>query len=195
MSFESVRAWLRAHAPDLTILETEVSTATVSEAAAALRVVPGQIAKTLALRVGDRPLLLVTRGDARLDNQKTKAAFAARPRMLDALETQTLTGHPIGGVCPFGLATPLPVYCDISLTAFDLVYPAAGSLNSSVCVAPAQLAALVGAEWIDISRLPEPDTAGCLPQTKSVVPNEAAAAALTSIAESTVAPPAEPKKR
>ena len=160
MSLESVLLWLRANAPDLPILETEASTATVLEAAEALRVAPGQIAKTLALRVGERVLLLVTRGDARLDNQKTKAAFAARPRMLDAEETLALTGHPIGGVCPFGLATPLPVYCDVSLNAFELVYPAAGSLNSSVRVAPERLAALVGAVWIDICRLPEPELAG-----------------------------------
>jgi prolyl-tRNA editing enzyme YbaK/EbsC (Cys-tRNA(Pro) deacylase) len=105
-------------------------------------------------------MLLVTRGDARLDNQKTKAAFAARPRMLDAEETLAVTGHPVGGVCPFGLATALPIYCDASLKAFDLVYPAAGSLNSSVCVAAPRLAELVGATWVDICRLPEPAPAG-----------------------------------
>jgi prolyl-tRNA editing enzyme YbaK/EbsC (Cys-tRNA(Pro) deacylase) len=160
MSLDSVRAWLRAHAPDLPIIETESSTATVLEAAAALGVAPGQIAKTLALRVGERVMLLVTRGDARLDNQKTKAAFAARPRMLDADETLAVTGHPVGGVCPFGLATPLPIYCDASLKAFDLVYPAAGSLTRSVCVAAPRLAELVGAAWIDICRLPEPAPAG-----------------------------------
>jgi prolyl-tRNA editing enzyme YbaK/EbsC (Cys-tRNA(Pro) deacylase) len=160
MSLESVRAWLKEHAPDLPLIETEASTATVIEAADALGVAPGQIAKTLALRVADQLMLLVTRGDARLDNQKTKAAFAARPRMLDAEATLAITGHPIGGVCPFGLATPLPIYCDRSLMAFDLVYPAAGSLNSSVCVAPARLGALVDADWIDICRLPEPTPAG-----------------------------------
>ena len=154
MTLESVRAWLGAHAPDLAIIEAGVSTATVIEAAAALDVAPGQIAKTLTLRVGDRVILLVTRGDTRLDNQKTKAAFAARPRMLDAEETLILTGHPVGGVCPFGLSSPLPVYCDVSLQEFELVYPAAGSLNSSVRVSPARLAELVSADWIDICRLP-----------------------------------------
>jgi prolyl-tRNA editing enzyme YbaK/EbsC (Cys-tRNA(Pro) deacylase) len=160
MSLESVRAWLGAYAPDLAIIETGASTATVMEAAAALGVAPSQIAKTLALRIGDRVILLVTRGDARLDNQKTKAAFAARPRMLDAGETLALTGHPVGGVCPFGLSTPLRVYCDVSLQEFELVYPAAGSLNSSVSVSPRRLAELVSAEWIDICRLPESDPAG-----------------------------------
>ena len=160
MSLESVRAWLGAYAPDLAIIEAGASTATVMEAAAALSVAPGQIAKTLALRVGDRVILLVTRGDARLDKQKTKAAFAARPRMLAPEETLALTGHPVGGVCPFGLLSPLPVYCDVSLHGFELVYPAAGSLNSSVRVSPARLAELVSAEWIDICRLPESDPAG-----------------------------------
>ena len=156
MSLESVRAWLGEHAPDLPIIETEASTATVLEAAEALGVAPGQIAKTLALRIDDRIVLLVTRGDTRLDNQKTKAAFRARPRMLDADETFAVTGHRVGGVCPFGLATPVPIYCDESLKAFDMVYPAAGSLNSSVRVAPDRLAVLVGARWINICRLPEP---------------------------------------
>lgn len=160
MSLESVRAWLRDHAPDLPIIETEASTATVLEAADALGVAPGQIAKTLALRIDGGIVLLVTRGDTRLDNQKTKAAFGARPRMLDAEETFAVTGHRVGGVCPFGLATPLPVYCDESLKVFDVVYPAAGSLNSSVRIAPSRLANLVGAAWIDICRLPEPISAG-----------------------------------
>ena len=153
MSFESVRAWLAMHAPDLPLIETVESTATVATAAAALGVEPGRIAKTLALRVGDAVRLVVTRGDARLDNIKTKAAFGARPRMLGPEETLELTGHPVGGVCPFGLATPLPVYCDVSLRAFDTVFPAAGSLNSSVEVTPERLAKLVAVEWVDVCRL------------------------------------------
>jgi prolyl-tRNA editing enzyme YbaK/EbsC (Cys-tRNA(Pro) deacylase) len=156
MSLESVRAWLRDHAPDLPLIETEESTATVLTAAAALGVEPGRIAKTLAVRVNDRVFLLVARGDARLDNQKTKAAFGGRPRMLGPEETFAVTGHPVGGVCPFGLATPLPIHCDISLRAYATVFPAAGSLNSSVEVAPERLAALIGADWVDLCRLPEP---------------------------------------
>ena len=109
MSAESVRAWLAGHAPDLRLIEVEQSTATVASAAAALGVEPGRIAKTLAVRAGAETFLLVARGDARLDNAKAKAAFGARPRMLGAEETLALTGHPVGGVCPFGLATELPV--------------------------------------------------------------------------------------
>ena len=155
MSLESVRAWLAEHAPDLPIIEVEESTATVATAAAALGVEPGRIAKTLAVRVGDGTFLLVARGDARLDNAKTKAALGGRPRMLGAEETLALTSHPIGGVCPFGLATPLPIYCDDSIRDFDLVYPAAGSLNSSVEVTPERLFDLVGDRWVDLCRLPE----------------------------------------
>jgi prolyl-tRNA editing enzyme YbaK/EbsC (Cys-tRNA(Pro) deacylase) len=156
LSLESVRAWLAANAPDLPLIEVAESTATVETAARALGVEPGRIAKTLAVRVRDTVFLLVARGDARLDNSKTKAQFAARPRMLGPEETLALTGHPVGGVCPFGLATPLPVYCDVSLRDFDLVYPAAGSLNSSVEVSPERLFELVGERWVDLCRLPEP---------------------------------------
>jgi prolyl-tRNA editing enzyme YbaK/EbsC (Cys-tRNA(Pro) deacylase) len=155
MSLESVRSWLAEHAPDLPIIETEISTATVDLAAQALGVEPGRIAKTLAVRVKDETFLLVTRGDARLDNAKTKAALGGRPRMLGAEETLALTSHPVGGVCPFGLATPLPVYLDESLHGYDEVFPAAGSLNSSVRVTPERLAALVARKWVDICRLPD----------------------------------------
>ena len=156
MSLDSVRQWLATHAPDLPLILVEESTATVAEAARALGVEPGRIAKTLAIRVGEEVFLLVTRGDARLDNQKTKAAFGGRPRMLGPEETLALTGHPIGGVCPFGLARPLPVYLDETLRAYEEVFPAAGSLKSSVRVTPWRLAALVGRGWVDVCRLPEP---------------------------------------
>jgi prolyl-tRNA editing enzyme YbaK/EbsC (Cys-tRNA(Pro) deacylase) len=154
MSLESVRAWLAVHAPELPLIEVAASTATVVAAAEALGVAPGRIAKTLAVRAGDHTFLLVARGDARLDNAKTKAAFGARPRMLGAEEALALTGHPVGGVCPFGLAHPLPVYLDESLRAFDIVYPAAGSLNTSVEVTPRRLFDLVGERWVDLCRLP-----------------------------------------
>lgn len=155
MSLESVRAWLGKHAPDLRLIEVESSTATVETAAKALGVEPGRIAKTLAIRADEHLFLLVTRGDARLDNRKCKDAFGARPRMLGAEETLELTGHPVGGVCPFGLKTPLPVYLDETLKAFDLVYPAGGSLKTSVEVTTARLFELVAERWVDLCRLPE----------------------------------------
>src|SRR3954468_23200341 len=142
MSFESVRAWLAEHASDLRLIEGHQSTPTVADAAAALGVGPERIAKSLAIRACGETFLLVARGDARLSNRKWQAAFGARPRMLAPEETLALTGHPVGGVCPFGLATPLPIYLDVSLRDFDLVYPAAGSLTSSLAVTPERLFAL-----------------------------------------------------
>jgi prolyl-tRNA editing enzyme YbaK/EbsC (Cys-tRNA(Pro) deacylase) len=154
MSAESVRAWLAANAPDLRLIEVKESTATVDTAAKALGVEPGRIAKTLAIRAGEHLFLLVARGDARLDNRKCKDTFGARPRMLGPDETLEITGHPVGGVCPFGLKSPLTVYLDVSLKAFDVVYPAGGSLNTSVEVSTERLFDLVGARWVDLCRLP-----------------------------------------
>ncbi len=155
MSEGSVRAFFSAHAPDVAIIDQRVSTATVNEAAEAVGVVPARIAKTLSLRVGDEVALVVARGDARLHNGKAKAALGAKPRMLGLEEVEGLTGHPVGGVCPFGLASPLPVYCDISLQDFETVFPAAGSRTASVELTPARLAELTGARWVDICTLPE----------------------------------------
>lgn len=150
MSIDSVRQFFAAKAPDIAVMEAAQSSATVALAAAAFGVEPGQIAKTLSLRVGDRVFLLVTGGTARLHNGKAKAAFGGKTRMLGAHEVEALTGHPVGGVCPFGLSTPLPIYCDVSLKAFDEVVPAAGSGNSAVRMSPLRLADLVGATWVDV---------------------------------------------
>ena len=155
MSLESVRAWLADHAPDLRFIEVGESTATVETAAKALGVEPGRIAKTLAVRAGEHLFLLCTRGNARLDNRKCKDEFGARPRMLGPHETLELTGHPVGGVCPYGLKRPLPVYLDVSLRAFELVYPAGGSLNTSVEVPTSRLFDLVAERWVDLCCLPE----------------------------------------
>lgn len=150
MSLDSVRAFFAQHAPDIAVIETAESSATVALAAAAHGVEPARIAKTLSLRVGERVVLVVARGDARLDNRKAKAALGGKPRMLDAEEVVALTGHPVGGVCPFGLSQPLQVYCDISLKAFGEVVPAAGSTQSAVRISPERMAALTGAEWVDV---------------------------------------------
>ncbi|MEL6060238.1 MULTISPECIES: YbaK/EbsC family protein [unclassified Methylobacterium] len=150
MSLASVRAFFAEKAPDITILELETRTATVAEAAAAHGVAPAQIAKTLSLRVGDQVVLVVTRGDARLDNKKAKAVLGGKVRMLDLAEVEAVTGHPVGGVCPFGLIAPLPVYCDVSLKAFDAVVPAAGSTHSAVRIAPERMAELTNATWVDV---------------------------------------------
>jgi len=154
MSVESVRQFLASHAPDIEIIELPSSTATVELAAAGHGVAPAQIAKTLSLRVKDRTLLVVACGVARLNNKKVKAVLGGKASMLGADEVAALTGHPVGGVCPFGLAAPLPVYCDVSLKAFAEVLPAAGSTNSALRIDPERMARLVNAQWIDVCDVP-----------------------------------------
>lgn len=154
MSLASVRAFLATHAPDLEIVVTDGSTATVAQAAHQHGVQPGQIAKTLAFEdASGGAFLVVAAGDARIDNARMKAAFG-KTRMLDAERVLALTGHPVGGVCPFALATPMPVYCDASLQAHAQVIPAAGAINSAVVIAPQRLAELVQARWVQVCRAP-----------------------------------------
>lgn len=150
MSLESVRAFFRAHAPDIDVIVTEASSATVALAAAAHRVEQAQIAKTICLRAGEETLLLVTSGTERLSNRKFKDRFDGKPRMLDAEQVLELTSHPVGGVCPFGLPAPLPIYCDVSLRRFDEVVPAAGATNAAVRLSPGRLAQLTNARWVDV---------------------------------------------
>lgn len=152
MSSERVQAFLDDRGTGLRVIRTGADTSTVASAASALGVQPAQIAKTLALRAGERTLLLVAAGESRLDNAKFRAAFDAKPRMLGADEVTAITGQPVGGVSPFGHPTPLDVYCDESLRAFDIVYPAGGSRDSAVRMTPDQLAALTGARWVDVTR-------------------------------------------
>lgn len=149
MSIESVRQFLACKAPDIDIIELHTSTATVELAAAAHGVEPGRIAKTLAFKLAEQTVLVVARGDARIDNRKFKAALG-KGRMLPLEEVETLTGHPVGGVCPFGLANPLPVYLDISLQDFDEVLPAAGGIHTAIRLAPQRLMELVSGAWIDV---------------------------------------------
>jgi prolyl-tRNA editing enzyme YbaK/EbsC (Cys-tRNA(Pro) deacylase) len=150
MSLESVRAFFAEKAPEISVIESPQSSATVALAAEAYGVEPARIAKTLSLRVGDRVVLIVAAGTSRMDNKKVKALLGGKPKMLGVEEVAGITGHEVGGVCPFGLKTPLPIYCDLSLKAFDEVVPAAGSTHSAVRITPLRMAELVGAEWVDI---------------------------------------------
>lgn len=152
MSIKSVQEFFREKAPDIEIIELEQSTATVALAAQAHAVEPGQIAKTLALRIADKVVLVVASGDSRLDNKKIKQAFGGKHKMLNAEDVIDTTGHPVGGVCPFGLKNPIPVYCDIRLKNYDVVMPAAGSLNSAVKICPQHMAELTNADWVDVCK-------------------------------------------
>ncbi|HMN51697.1 MAG: YbaK/EbsC family protein [Xanthobacteraceae bacterium] len=150
MSLSSVRAWFAEHAPDIEVLVTETSSATVADAASTHNVEPGQIAKTICVRAGERVMLIVTSGAARLDNKKFKNVFGVRPRMLGAEEVLALTSHPVGGVCPFGLAAPLAIYCDVSLKKYEMVVPAAGAGNAAVKIGTQRMAELIRAEWVEV---------------------------------------------
>src|SRR3954466_6528731 len=150
MSVESVRAFFAQNAPDIAVIESPLSSATVALAAQAYGVAPALIAKTLSLRVGERVVLIVTSGTSRLDNRKLKALFGGKPKMLGLEEVAEITGHEVGGVCPFGLKTPLPIYCAVSLKAFEEVVPAAGSTHSAVRISPSRLAELIKADWVDV---------------------------------------------
>ena len=155
MSLESVRAFFAGNAPDIAVIESSISSATVALAAEAYGVEPGRIAKMLRLRIGERVVLIVASGTSRMDNKRVKALFGGKPKMLGVDEVAAITGHEVGGVCPFGLKTPLPIYCDVSLKAFDEVVPSAGSTHSAVRIAPARMAELVKAEWVDVCEAPQ----------------------------------------
>lgn len=138
------------------IIEFSQSSATVTLAAEALGVPPRRIAKTLSLKDGEGALLLVVAGDARIDNKKFKARFSQKARMLSAEDTLLQTGHPVGGVCPFALKNPLPVYLDESLRRFETVFPAAGSKSSAIELTLQDLEALSCGVWVDVCTLALP---------------------------------------
>src|ERR1700753_4378452 len=150
MSLESVRGFFADNASEIVLIDTPLSSATVALAAEAYGVPPARIAKTLSLRVGERVVLIVASGTARMDNKKVKALLGGKPKMLGLDEVAEITGHEVGGVCPFGLKTPLPIYCDMSLKAFDEVVPAAGSTHSAVRITPSRMAELVTPAWVDV---------------------------------------------
>ena len=126
-----MRAFFAENVPDIQIEKLDRSSET-SWLSAAWNIKPAQIAKTLSLRVGERSIMLVTCGDLRLDNGKIKAVLGGKAKMLRSDEASAITGHTVGGICPFGLATPLPVYCDVLLREFDLVVTGAGSTHCAI---------------------------------------------------------------
>ena len=150
MSLQSVRDFFASRRLDVSIIELDVSTATVALAAQAHGVERGRIAKTLAFRLADRSVVIVVKsGETLIDNRKFKGTFG-KGKMLGPEEVATVTGHPVGGVCPFGLAQPLPIYLDRSLQKYDEVWPAAGATHSAVRISPAQMAAVTNGEWVDV---------------------------------------------
>lgn len=153
MAIERVKAYFREYGMEDRIQEFEVSSATVELAAAALHCEPERIAKTLSFMVDGHSILIVTAGDAKIDNHKYKAQFGTKAKMLSLDEVETLIGHAVGGVCPFGIKEGVTVYLDVSLKRFDTVFPACGSSNSAIELTIPEMEKYSGyTGWIDVCR-------------------------------------------
>ena len=153
MSIDNVRKYLTQFNIENDILEFPVSSATVQLAAEALNVIPARITKTLALKDGDGCMVIAVAGDGKIDNKKFKTEFGFKAKMLSPEETLEMTGHAVGGVCPFALPEGVKAYCDISMKRFDTVFPACGSSNSAIEVTCDELFEYSNAvKWIDICK-------------------------------------------
>ena len=153
MSIEIVREYLKQFQADERIMEFETSSATVELAAEAVGCIPARIAKTLSFYTEDGCLLIVTAGDAKIDNSKFKQFFGRKAKMLSAEDVTAMTNHAIGGVCPFGVPDSVPVYLDKSMQRFETVFPACGSSNSAIeldCDTLFQYAR--AKEWVDVCK-------------------------------------------
>ena len=155
MSIEKVRAYFKEFGIEDRILEFPVSSATVELAAVAVGCEPRRIAKTLSFMAGEKPILIVTAGDAKIDNPKYKAQFSQKAKMLSFDQAAELIGHAVGGVCPFAVNEGVTVYLDESLKRFETVFPACGSSNSAIELTIPELERYSGfAAWVDVCKLP-----------------------------------------
>ena len=158
MSIAEGRAYFRALGIEDRVLEFNVSSATVDLAAAALGVDGAQIAKTLSFKTPEGCMLILAAGDARIDNHKFKEKFHYKAKMLSSDEVLEMVGHPVGGVCPFGIKPDIPVFLDVSLKRFATVFPAVGSGSSAIELNLDELFEYSKAlEWIDVCKIPEPE--------------------------------------
>ena len=156
MSYENAKAHLEKYNLADRIQLFDVSSATVELAAQAVGVEGARIAKTLSFKLDSGCILILAAGDARIDNKKYKATFHKKASMPSADEVLEQIGHPVGGVCPFGIKPGVPVYLDESLKRFDIVYPAAGTGNSAVKLSIDELYTCSEAiGWVDVCKLPE----------------------------------------
>lgn len=156
MSIEKGRAFFRQFGMEDRVLEFEASSATVELAALAVGVEGARIAKTLSFKKDDSCILILAAGDARIDNRKFKDYFHMKAKMPTPDEVLELVGHPVGGVCPFGINDGIDVYLDESLKRFETVFPAVGSGNSAIELSLEELFKYSGAiAWIDVCKLPE----------------------------------------
>lgn len=153
MSIERVRSYFKKYQIEHRIQEYETSSATVELAAAVAGCEPARIAKSLSFKVDDQAILVVTAGDTKVDNAKYKAYFGVKAKMLAADEVETLIGHAVGGVCPFGINDGVMVYLDVSMKRFTTVFPACGSSNSAIELTLAELEQYSHyKEWVDVCK-------------------------------------------
>lgn len=154
MSVDKVREYLKAYSLEDRVMEFEVSSATVDLAAEAVGVEPDRIAKTLSFSKGEGCILVVAAGKHKIDNKKFKQTFAMKAKMLSADDALRLTGHAVGGVCPFDIPEEVEVYLDEALQAYDIIYPAAGSASSAVKLTPDELfESSKAVAWVDVCKL------------------------------------------
>lgn len=151
MSVQDVAEFFKQRKRNMKILTFE-DTSTVAKAADSLGVTHGEIAKSLLFKVKDDFIMVVMAGDKRLDNRKFKDAFQTKAKMPEIAEVLAVTGHPVGGVCPFGLKQAIPIYLDQSLQAYEHVFPAAGDINAAVKVNVDELQDITGATWVDVAQ-------------------------------------------
>ncbi len=149
MSVEMVEAFLKENNKDIAILFFE-DTSTVDKAAEALGVSPGEIAKSLLFKIKDSFVMILMAGNKRIDNRKFKETFNSKAKMPEAEEVVAATGHPVGGVCPFGLIQAIPIYLDYSLQAYEHVFPAAGASNTAIKLHINDLFELTHGQWVDV---------------------------------------------
>lgn len=150
MSVASVKDFFVEKGLEDPVFKLEDSGATVELAATTIGVEPDYIAKTLAFHLKEKDILIVTKGGARIDNKKYKNYFKVKAKMIAHEEVEDITGHPVGGVCPFGLKNPIEVYMDVSIKDYDFVYPAAGSQYYALKISPEKMQRLTNATWVDV---------------------------------------------
>lgn len=154
MAIEKVREYFKTKGIDERIQEFEVSSATVALAAKALHCEENRIAKTLSFHMGEKVILIVAAGDAKIDNAKYKAQFGSKAKMLSFDEAEPLVGHVIGGVCPFAVNAGVDTYLDVSLKRFNTVFPACGSPNSAIELSLEELEEYSGfVSWVDVCKI------------------------------------------
>ncbi|EHQ90842.1 YbaK/EbsC family protein [Desulfosporosinus youngiae] len=149
MSVKHVEEFFKQQGKDVKILTFE-DTSTVAKAADSLGVTPGEIAKSLLFKVKDSFIMILMAGDKRLDNRKFKEIFNTKAKMPEAEEVSEATGHPVGGVCPFGLKQSIPIYLDYSLKAYARVFPAAGAVNTAIELNVEELEEVTNGQWVDV---------------------------------------------